>query len=113
MFRNHSAAGTRRQEPWTFDQETIDIYRKSVELRYELVPYFYDLYYEGSKTGLPLLRPLVMNYDNDPNTYELNDEFMLGDQMIIAPVLKQGVTKRMVYLPEGKWYDYQSKKEFT
>lgn len=113
LFRNHSAAGTRRQEPWTFDQETVDIYRKSVELRYELVPYFYDLYYEGSKTGLPLLRPLVMNYDNDSNTYELNDEFMLGDQMIIAPVLKQGVTKRMVYLPEGKWYDYQSKKEFT
>ena len=112
LFRNHSAMGTRRQEPWTFDVETIDIYRKAVSLRYELIPYFYDLYYEASKDGLPLLRPLVMNYENDKETYELNDEFMLGDDIIVAPVLKQGITHRMIYLPVGRWFDYFTKKEY-
>ena len=112
LFRNHSAAGTRHQEPWTFDEETINIYRKSVEIRYELIPYFYDLYYEGTKNGLPLWRPLVMNYENDFNTYELNDEFMLGDEMIVAPVVKQGARNRMVYLPKGKWYNYFTKEEY-
>ena len=112
LFRNHSAAGTRHQEPWTFDEETVNIYRKSVEIRYELIPYFYDLYYEGTKNGLPLWRPLVMNYENDFNTYELNDQFMLGDEMIVAPIVKQGARNRMVYLPKGKWYNYFTKEEY-
>ena len=112
LFRNHSGMGTRRQEPWTFDEETIDIYRKSVNIRYQLIAYFYDLYYEGSKTGLPLLRPLVMNYEQDENTYELNDQFMLGDSLLVAPVVKQGAFKRMVYLPKVKWYNYFNKQVY-
>lgn len=112
LFRNHSGMGTRRQEPWTFDEETIDIYRKSVNIRYQLIAYFYDLYYEGSKTGLPLLRPLVMNYEQDENTYEINDQFMLGDSLLVAPVVKQGAFKRMVYLPKGKWYNYFNKQVY-
>lgn len=113
LFRNHSAAGTRRQEPWTFDDETIEIYRKSVEIRYELIPYFYDLFYESSKTGLPLWRPLVMNYPNDKNTYEINDEFLLGDNMLVAPIVKQGAKHRVVYLPEGVWYNYFTNEKYN
>ena len=104
LFRNHSAMGTRHQEPWSFDQETLDIYRKSVELRYQIIPYIYDLYYECSLTGLPLFRALVMNYPKDRNAKEINDEFMLGDNLLIAPVVEQGARRKMVYLPEGKWY---------
>ena len=113
LFRNHSASGTRRQEPWTYDQETIDIYRKSVELRYSLIPYFYDLYYQGSKNGLPIIRPLVMNYPSDKNTFEINDQMMLGNSMLISPVVKQGERHKIVYLPEGEWYEYQTNKKYS
>ena len=108
LCRNHSAAGTDRQEPWVFDEETINIYRKFVNLRYELVPYLYDLFYEHQSTGLPINRPLVLEYPNDPNVYDLNDEFMLGESILVAPITEQGKTKKLVYLPEGKWIDYNN-----
>ena len=111
LFRNHSAYGTRRQEPWTFDKKTIDVYRKALNIRYGLIPYFYDLYFEAQESGLPLMRPLVMEFENDANTYELNDEFMLGSEILVSPVVKQGQVKKLVYLPEGKWYDYYTKEE--
>lgn len=113
LFRNHSAMGTRRQEPWQFGKEIMDIYRKYVKLRYRLIPYFYDLFYEGEKTGAPVMRPLVFHYEKDETARECNDEFMLGSSMLVAPVVSQGMTKRMVYLPEGVWYDYWTGEKFT
>lgn len=106
LFRNHSAKGTKPQEPWRFGKEVVDINRKYIELRYHFLPYMYDLFYQGEKTGLPIMRPLVLHYPNDPEVRNLNSEFMVGEQMLVAPVLEQGATKRMVYLPEGVWYDY-------
>lgn len=106
--RNHSAAGTRVQEPWTFDEETMEIYRKYLGFRYELLPYFYDLFREQELTGIPVMRPLVLQYENDAETHNMNGEFMVGDSLLIAPVVEQGATQKMVYLPEGKWYDYWS-----
>ena len=112
LFRNHSAMGTRYQEPWTFDEECLNIYRDSVRIRYHFIPYIYDLYHECEETGIPLFRPLVMNYPHDSNTFELNDEFMLGDNLLVAPVVKQGDTKKLVYLPEGKWIDYKTRRVY-
>lgn len=106
LFRNHSAKGTRRQEPWLFGQETMDIYRRYVKLRYRFLPYLYDLFYQGEKTGLPIMRPLVLHYEDDANTYNLNGEFLVGENLLVAPVVEQGMTKKMVYLPEGIWYDF-------
>ena len=106
LFRNHSAKGTKSQEPWRFDKEVVDINRKYIELRYRFLPYIYDLFYQGEKTGLPVMRPLVLEYPEDAEVRNLNGEFMVGEQMLVAPVLEQGATKRMVYLPEGVWYDY-------
>lgn len=106
LFRNHSSNGSIYQEPWQFDQETLDINRKFIELRYQLLPYFYDLFWQCEKTGLPIIRPLVLHYEKDERTWNLNDEFMVGEQMLVAPVLTPGTDKRMVYLPEGIWYDY-------
>lgn len=111
LFRNHSAMGTRRQEPWLFGEENLNIIRKYVRLRYELLPYFYDLFYEHQKTGLPVMRPLVLAYGQDKNTHNLNDEFMIGDNLLVAPVVEQGQVKKMVYLPEGIWYDYWTKEK--
>ncbi len=113
LFRNHSAMGTRRQEPWQFGKAIMDIYRDYVKLRYRLIPYFYDLFYEEEKTGAPIMRPLVFHYEKDNTARTCNDEFMLGSQILVAPVVNQGMTKRMVYLPEGVWYDYWTKEKKT
>lgn len=112
LFRNHCAKGSMNQEPWLFGEEVLDIYRKYVELRYSLLPYFYDLCRVCSQTGLPVIRPLVLHYENDRNVRNLNDEFMVGEQLLAAPVVEQGASKRMVYLPEGIWYDYWTHKEY-
>lgn len=106
LFRNHSAIGTRKQEPWQFGGEVLEIYRKYVELRYKLIPYFYDLFYEEERTGAPIMRPLVFQYEKDATARTCNDEFMVGSSILVAPVVQPGMNKRMVYLPEGVWYDY-------
>lgn len=106
LFRNHSCKGTRRQEPWQFGDEVVSIYRKYVKLRYQFLPYLYDLFYLGEQTGLPVMRPLVLHYPEDEQTFNLNSEFLVGDSLLVAPVLEQGATKKMVYLPQGDWYDY-------
>eukprot|EP00831_Metopus_contortus_P018861 TRINITY_DN18077_c0_g1_i5.p1 TRINITY_DN18077_c0_g1~~TRINITY_DN18077_c0_g1_i5.p1 ORF type:complete len:212 (-),score=29.76 TRINITY_DN18077_c0_g1_i5:35-670(-) len=114
LFRNHSSMGTRDQEPWAFDSETEEINRKYIKLRYKLIPYMYDLMHECSISGAPFIRPLVFKYQDDEKTYEINDEFLCGDNILIAPVLEQGVKNRMVYLPEGNnWIDYWTKEEFV
>ncbi len=112
LFRNHSSNGSIYQEPWQFGEKTVNIYRKFVELRYRLLPYLYDLFYECERTGLPVMRPLVLHYEQDGNTWNLNDEFLVGENLLVAPVLEQGQTHRMVYLPEGKWYDFFTGKEY-
>ncbi|MDE6851675.1 MAG: glycoside hydrolase family 31 protein [Lachnospiraceae bacterium] len=106
LFRNHSAKYTRRQEPWQFDQQTLDINRKYIQLHYHFLPYLYDLCYQETKTGLPILRPLVLHYSNDPHTAQCNDEYLVGDKLLVAPITDQGATARSVYLPEGLWINY-------
>lgn len=106
LFRNHAAKGTKDQEPWRFDKNVVDINRKYIELRYKFLPYIYDLFYQGETTGLPVMRPLVLHYPYDAEVRNMNNEFLVGENILVAPVLEQGATKKMVYLPEGIWYDY-------
>lgn len=87
LLRNHSAMGTREQEPWTFPEPTLTIYRHYLRLRYHLIPYLYDLFAQESHTGLPIMRPLVLNYPDDKKVRNLNDEFMVGNQLLVAPVV--------------------------
>ncbi|SES68637.1 glycoside hydrolase family 31 protein [Anaerobranca gottschalkii] len=112
LFRNHSAMDTRDQEPWAFDKKTEGINRKYIKLRYQLIPYLYDLMYHGEKTGLPVMRPLVLHYQQDRETYEINDQFLWGENILVAPILQQGQRARAVYLPKGKWIDYWTGEEF-
>ena len=113
LFRNHSAMGTKRQEPWEFDDETISIYRKAVKLRYEIIPYYYALFFDAANTGIPAFRAVVLAYPEDSNTYEINDEVMLGANILASPVVEQGKRNKLVYLPSGtNWYDYYSYDKF-
>lgn len=113
LFRNHACMGTRDQEPWAFDSKTEAINRKYIKLRYTLIPYIYDMMYAASQNGAPLMRPLMFNYQEDDNTYEINDEFLCGDNLLVAPIVTQGSKARMVYLPKGdSWIDYWTQKEY-
>lgn len=106
LLRNHAALGTRSQEPWVFGEPTLSIYRKYLHLRYHLIPYLYDLFAQESKNGLPIMRPLVLNYPNDSIVKNMNDEYMVGTDILVAPVIEEGKECRAVYLPAGEWIDF-------
>ena len=105
-FRNHSSRPTRFQEPWRFGEEVLDVCRKYIRLRYRLLPYLYDLFWQMERTGLPVMRPLVLEYERDPRVREISDQFMIGPSLMAAPALAKGMEYRAVYLPEGRWMDY-------
>lgn len=113
FFRNHSAVGTRRQEPWLFDEKTRDAVRKIVRLRYRFIPYIYDLARECERTGEPIVRPLVYEYPHDKMVRNICDEYLLGKFVLAAPVTAPGKFAREVYLPEGEWYDYETNEKYT
>ncbi|MBC2582230.1 glycoside hydrolase family 31 protein [Clostridium sp. DJ247] len=101
------------QEPWQFGKEVEDISRKYISMRYQLLPYLYDQFKESSENGQPVQQPLVYQFQDDPKTYNIEDQYMFGDSMMMAPVVQQGQTSREVYLPAGaKWTDYWTGKEY-
>jgi alpha-glucosidase len=108
LARNNSAKGTHHQEPWARGPEVEMACRKALELRYELLPYLYTLFEEASRTGTPVLRPLFLHYPSDPRVRFLHDEALVGDSILIAPVLRPGLERRLVYLPKGTWYDLRT-----
>jgi alpha-glucosidase len=106
--RNHTTLGTRHQEPWVFGEPYESVCRDMVKLRQRLLPYLYTLFEECHRTGAPILRPLLFEYPEDETTYTADDEFLLGDALLVAPVTRPGVEHRHVYLPEGTWFHYYS-----
>ena len=102
--RNHSAKGTRSQEPWAFGEGYEGSIRKMLKLRMRLLPYLYSLFDECHRTGVPILRPLLLEYPEDTATYSADDEFMFGDALLVAPITRPGIEHRHVYLPEGTWF---------
>src|SRR5439155_1184664 len=84
------------------------ICREYAELRYRLLPYTYTLAWQAHTLGLPLMRPLVLNYPDDPRVWQLGHEFLWGDDLLVAPVTREGATAWPVYLPAGGWYDFWS-----
>ncbi|MGE5655145.1 MAG: glycoside hydrolase family 31 protein [Actinomycetota bacterium] len=108
LMRGHSAMSTARHEPWVFGDRVEKICRDYLELRYQLLPYFYTLFWEASTAGAPILRPLLYHFPQDVKTYHLYDQVLLGPSLMAAPIYRPGVEHRAVYLPEGTWYDWWS-----
>jgi alpha-glucosidase len=106
FFRNHSALGTAQQEPWAFGEPYGSICRRWIELRYELLPYLYTAAWQASQTGLPMMRPLALAFPEDIRTHSLDDQFLLGDALLAAPIGRPGQRARRVYLPGRDWYDF-------
>ena len=106
FFRNHTNIGTINQEPWAFGPTVEDICRRHLGLRYQLLPYLYALFAEARATGAPIMRPLLWHYQNDPGAVACGDQFLLGRDLLVAPILRQGAVARSVYLPNDTWFDF-------
>jgi alpha-glucosidase len=106
FMRTHTTIGTPDQEPWSFGTMHEAINRRAIELRYQMLPHIYNVMHESSTTGLPAMRPLFLEFPNDSATWSMDEQFMLGRDLLIAPVLREGERQRDVYLPAGEWFDF-------
>ena len=111
--RTHTEKGSRNQEPWSFGNRMEEINRRAVELRYRLMPYLYDAFHEAAESGLPVMRALLLDYPDDPQAVGQNYEFLFGDDLLVAPVVKSDEREWDVYLPRGVWYDFWTDQRYT
>jgi alpha-glucosidase len=104
FMRVHTELGSPDQEPWSYGPKHEAINRRAIERRYELLPHVYNVMHEASVTGVPAFRALLLEYPDDPLTYDRDDEFLFGEDLLVAPVLNERAREREVYLPKGDWY---------
>lgn len=112
LMRAHSALSTAQHEPWVFGERVESICREYIQLRYRLLPYLYSLFWQAATTGAPILRPLVYEFPDDPRTYTLHDQVLLGPSLMAAPIYRPGQECRAVYLPKGTWTDWWSGESY-
>ena len=107
FLRSHSVGWVGNKEPWEFGEEFTTINRATIELRYKFLPYLYTLFYQHEQTGQPVMRPLWYEFPEDEGTYLVNDEYMVGSDVLVAPVIREGMKTRGIYLPKGaEWIDW-------
>jgi alpha-glucosidase len=104
--RNHSETGYIDQYAWAFGEVIHDLVRAAVRLRYRLLPYIYASFVRSSETAEPVQRPLVFDFQYESAAADIDDEYLFGHDLLVAPVDEPGMTARQVYLPAGGWYDW-------
>ncbi len=104
--RTHNEFSAPRREPWAFGPVHEAANREFIRLRYRLLPQLYTAFWQHGRDGRPIARPLVYAYQGDSAVYRIDDEFLFGDHLLVAPVIRQGQDARSVYLPAGRWYRY-------
>jgi alpha-D-xyloside xylohydrolase len=113
LMSSHSRVhGFPPREPWEFSENFQTVFRKIVEMRYRLIPYVYTQAALASSLGLPLVKALFLNYPADPTTWMIEDQYLFGNDILVAPLMDGQLDARNVYLPQGKWVDYHSGKSF-
>ena len=107
FIMNSWKAGGEVNTPW-LHPEALPMVRDAIRLRYRLLPYVYTLYREAAERGVPMLRPLFFEFEDDPRAFADSDDFMLGPNLLVASVVEAGQRERRVYLPRGPagWYDF-------
>ncbi|TWT31309.1 Alpha-xylosidase [Posidoniimonas corsicana] len=103
--------GAPPREPWEYDPEFVDLFRETIEMRYRLIPYLVAQSKAAGEAGAPLIRPLLFAYPEDPTSWTIDDQYMLGEDLLVAPLFDDG-RRRSVYLPPGQWVDYQTGKPY-
>ena len=106
--RAHGAPPT---EPWLISESFTKAFRECAEMKYKLMPYVYAQAKDCTERGLPMVRALLIEFPEDPGAWLVEDEYMFGSQMLVAPLMESG-NGRTVYLPKGKWIDYQTGKVY-
>jgi len=110
VLTSHTRAhGAPPREPWEYDEALTEDFRKALGLKYSLMPYIYAQAKDSSAHGYPMLRTLFFEYPNDPTSWTIDDEYMFGSNLLVAPLFEPGDTRK-VYLPPGTWIDYQTNK---
>lgn len=112
FLRNHSALGTADQEPWRFGDTFTDVIRAALNLRYRLLPHLYTLAQAATRTALPVMRPLALHWPADEDAVREDTQYLLGEGLMVAPVLRAGHRRRLVYLPAGRWAEVFNLSEF-
>ncbi len=108
FVRAHTDLDTPPQEPWSYGKGWETVNRRTIELRYALLPQIERAMREAHETGLPPMRPLFVEFPDEPELYGIEDQFLLGGELLVAPVLRQSATERRVRLPRGDWFDWWS-----
>ncbi len=113
LMRAHSVINSPDKEPWAFGGRFESMNRETIDLRYEFLPYIYTVMENSSRTGIPAMRPMFFAYPGDASFAGNADEFMFGDELLVAPVLWPGDTTRSLRLPAGEWYDYWTNRRIV
>jgi len=100
-------------EPWGFGNRMEGINRESIKLRYRLLPYIYTAFWQAAQTGQPIMRPLLLEYPDDWTAIGTNDEYLFGNDLLVAPIVKDYDESRSVYFPRGTWYDYWTDRQYV
>ena len=111
--RVHSSGDHGDQEPWSFGSEITDIVRKYVELRYQLLPYLYTMFYKYTKENIPMVQSLVFFDQEDSQTHFRTDEFIFGEKILVCPIQEPNAQGRRMYIPRGDWYDFWTNEHVT
>jgi alpha-D-xyloside xylohydrolase len=112
LLTSHSRChGMFPREPWVFGKAFEDEFRLSAEMKYRLMPYVYAQAVDSSKKGFPMIRALFFEYPEDPTSWLIEDEYLFGSDILVAPLLQE-VLERDVYLPPGTWVDYQTGRSY-
>jgi len=111
IFRVHGSNGQER-EPWFFGAQAESIATRYIRLRYALLPYIYSAAWENHQSGLPLARPLIIDYPDDPEVSNLTSQWLFGNSILVSPVTTAGASQQSIYLPEGEWYDFNTGKPY-
>ncbi|KAK3093332.1 hypothetical protein FSP39_014183 [Pinctada imbricata] len=115
FFRAHAHLDTKRREPYLLPQENMLIIRNAIRTRYSFLPYWYTLFYKAYKEGIPVMRPLWVEYPSDKDTFNMDDQYLVGSSLLVKPITDQGGTGTTVYFP-GKnhvWYDIESLQKYN
>jgi alpha-glucosidase len=113
IYRNHARKGSANREPWADGPQHEQWRREFIEQRYRMLPYIYTLAEESSRTGMPMMRPLFLEFPQEEWLYENQDEFLLGAFMLVAPRVWEMALSFDVQLPSGEWYDYWTGQKVT
>ncbi|MBM2839868.1 MAG: Alpha-glucosidase [Bacteroidetes bacterium] len=106
LMRAHSVINEKNKEPWEYGDDFTSINRETINLRYQFLPYIYTTMEQASRTGIPPMRPMIFAFPDEREFLWNDDQFIFGDDLLIAPVLSDGARTRELRLPKGVWYDY-------